>query len=238
MLIMALVPVLTFGQELYRPFLEEGKVWTYYYYNDMTGHDFCKSLIVRGDTIIDNREYKRIVNAETESLDCTMREEGKKVFVSYPNTSGETLLYDFSLNKGDSFPLDGGGEGSNASSLAIVVSVDTIIVDGNAYRALDVRPKGDSLPNWWVEGIGGMYYLTANFQLVGNNYNFSLCQLNGETLFADKDFQALGEFPSSIQKILKSASNDGIYNLQGQRLSTMPQKGVYIQNGKKKLVKK
>ena len=28
-----------------------------------------------------------------------------------------------------------------------------------------------------------------------------------------------------------------IYDLQGRRLSTIPQKGVYIQNGKKKLVK-
>jgi hypothetical protein len=27
------------------------------------------------------------------------------------------------------------------------------------------------------------------------------------------------------------------YNLQGRRLSATPQKGVYIQNGKKKLVK-
>ena len=33
-------------------------------------------------------------------------------------------------------------------------------------------------------------------------------------------------------------SSSEIYDLQGRRLSDMPQKGIYIQNGKKKLVKK
>ena len=31
--------------------------------------------------------------------------------------------------------------------------------------------------------------------------------------------------------------NTARYNLQGQRLSTLPQKGIYIQNGKKVVIK-
>ena len=41
----------------------------------------------------------------------------------------------------------------------------------------------------------------------------------------------------SITTAILGASSE-IYDLQGRRLTTMPQKGVYIQNGKKKLVKK
>lgn len=47
------------------------------------------------------------------------------------------------------------------------------------------------------------------------------------------DLTAVRSFTTSIL----GASSE-IYDLQGRRLTTIPQKGVYIQNGKKKLVKK
>ena len=34
-----LLPTLSFSQDVYEPFLEEGKVWTYHYYNDFTGKE-------------------------------------------------------------------------------------------------------------------------------------------------------------------------------------------------------
>ena len=49
-----------------------------------------------------------------------------------------------------------------------------------------------------------------------------------------------GEYiPSGVETVKTNAkANDGaIYNLAGQRLSTAPEKGVYIQNGKKFVVK-
>ena len=41
----------------------------------------------------------------------------------------------------------------------------------------------------------------------------------------------------ALPRIQKSMEDDVIYNLSGQRLSTPPAKGIYIQKGKKKLVK-
>ena len=61
----ALLPSFIFGQEIYKPFLEEGKVWTYHYYNEFTGHEFYESLAVSSDTIVDNKSYKRITDVET-----------------------------------------------------------------------------------------------------------------------------------------------------------------------------
>jgi hypothetical protein len=75
--------------------------------------------------------------------------------------------------------------------------VDTIVVGNRSFRALDVRPNdAKGWPNWWVEGIGGMYHLTSNSPMPGNFYSFSLCQLDGDTLFTSRDFQTLGTVPS------------------------------------------
>ena len=48
-----------------------------------------------------------------------------------------------------------------------------------------------------------------------------------------------GSDQTSVRSITTATTEEssGIYDLQGRRLSAMPQKGVYIQNGKKKLVK-
>ena len=176
----------------YRPFIEDGKVWTYHYYNDFTGKEFYESLTVSGDTVINNKSYKKIVDVATGRVYCALREEGRKVYANYPNYSGENLIYDFGLNLGDTFPLY---EGSDP--WATVVSVDTIVVGDRSFRALDVRPNDEKeWPNWWVEGIGGMYHLASNFLKVGNFYYFSSCQLDGDTLFTSRDFQTLGTIPS------------------------------------------
>ena len=184
-------------QSDYRPFVEEGKVWTYHYYNDMTGKDFYESLMVSGDTVVDDKSYKKIVDVTTGRVDCAIREEGRKVYATYPHYSGEKLIYDFGLNVGDAFQLYDDNNGSDPNAWATVVSVDTIVVGSRAFRALDVRSNDmKGWPNWWVEGIGGEYGLTANCLLLGNSYCFSSCKLGEETLFTNHDFQTLGTIPS------------------------------------------
>ena len=218
------------GQEVYKSFLEDGKVWTYHYYNDFTGKEFYKSLTVKGDTLIGDKSYKRIVDVATGNFEYAMREEEKKVFCVYPNNA-ETLLYDFGLNVGDSFYSS---DNPNPSTQATVVAVDTIVVGNRAFRVLDVRLNGDDYwTNWWVEGIGGMDYLSVNFPMVGNFYYFSSCQLNGESLLTYKDVCTVGIHNQTLIRGNGSVIND----LQGRRLNGKPSKGVYIESGKKRVVK-
>ena len=204
----------------YRPFLEEGKVWTYHYYNPFTKNEFYKSLTVSGDTLIEGNKYTRIVDQSTGDYECAMREAEKKVYAVFPHYSTENLIYDFSLGVGDSF-----------LNYYSIVSVDTIVVDYQTFRCMDVRPSGDEWVNWWVEGIGSMYYLTSYSLFTGNCYSFYSCQLNGETLLTQKDFPStvgVRNHPLTDVDVLSS-----LYDLQGHRLTGKPTKGVYIEDGRK-----
>ena len=231
----ALLPSFIFGQEIYKPFLEEGKVWTYHYYNEFTGHEFYESLAVSGDTIVDNKSYKRITYVETGNYRYGMREDGQKVFATYPHYTGEVLLYDFGLNEGDAFQLYDDDNGSNPNAWATVVSVDTVVVGNRAFRVLDVRPK-DMMdwPNWWVEGIGGMNHLTSNYLSTGNCYVFSSCQLDGETVFTHKDCRTVG---IKGQPIVDGKRGTSFFDLQGRRLNSQPSKGIYIRDRRKVVVR-
>lgn len=230
----ALLPTLSFSQEMYEPFLEEGKVWTYHYYNDFTGHEFYETLAISGDTIVNNKSYKRIVDVATGIFECAMREDGKKVFCVYPHYADEVLLYDFGLNVGDSFQLYDDDSGTDTDAWATVVSVDTVVVGNRAFRILDVRPK-DMMgwSNWWIEGIGSMYYLTSNYLSVGNNYAFSTCTVDGETIFTHKDYRTSGIPGISYTNKNKYSS---FHNLQGRQVQ-QPTRGVYIRDGRKVVVK-
>ena len=234
-ILLVLLPLLLFGQEIYRSFLEEGKVWTYHYYNDMTGREFYKSLTIAGDTVIDDKSYKRIVDVATGNYEYAIREDGKKVYCIYANyeSNGEKLIYDFGLNIGDTFKLYDADETVDPSSRATVVSVDTIVLGNRAFRVMDVRPNDQSSwSNWWVEGIGGMHGIASNSLLPGNDYTFSYCQINGETILMHKDVRTVGIRNQYNYYI--DPSNESLYNLQGRRIQGEPQgKGVYVRGGKK-----
>ncbi len=234
--LLVLLPSLSICQEIYRPFLEDGKVWMYHYYNDFTGKEFYQSLIVKSDTVIGDKSYKTIVDVSTGKTEYVMREEGKKVYWKYLDRD-EYVLYDFGLKKGDSFKLYDDDNGKDPSAWATVVSVDTVIVGNRSFRVIDVRPN-DMMgwPNLWVEGIGGMYGFATNYLAVGNFYSFSSCQLNGETLFAWRDFGTVSV--KGLQYVNRIFPPKVSCDLQGRRIDgQQPRKGVYIRDGRKVVVK-
>ena len=206
--LLVLLPSLSFGQEIYRSFLEENKIWTYHYYNSFTGKEFYESLKVSGDTVIGGMSYKKVVDVATGNYKYGMREDGRKVYCIYANDkpNGEKLIYDFGLNVGDTFKLYDADETVDPSSRATVVSVDTIVVGNRAFRVMDVRPNDQSgSSNWWVEGIGSMYGIECNFLSLGNNYTFSYCQINGETILTHKDVRSVKPYTGDV-------SNSGCMN--------------------------
>jgi hypothetical protein len=165
-----------------------------------------------------------------------MREDGRKVYCIYAHyeSNGEKLIYDFGLNVGDTFKLYDADETVDPSSRATVVSVDTIVVGNRAFRVMDIRPK-DMMDrsNWWIEGIVSIYYLTSNYLSVGNNYAFSSCTVDGETIFTHKDYRTSGIPGISYTNKNKYSS---FHNLQGRQVQ-QPTRGIYIRDGRKVVVK-
>ena len=222
------VQTVLFAQEHeYIPFLAEGKVWKYSYHA-MNGNTYNKYLTVKGDTQIDTKSYKKIVDVANGFCECAMREDDSKVYCS--QNGHEFMVYDFSLNVGDTF------ETSNVN--ATVVAVNTIIVGGRSFRVLDVRDNENNLyPNWWVEGIGSMNYLTNSIRVPGDYYTFLQCRIDDDIFFSQKDFLTLIVQRLTIE-IKTTTLVNSFFDLQGRSLYGQPtSKGIYIQNGKKVVVK-
>ncbi len=173
--------------EFYRPFVEEGKVWTYHYHG-YNGREFNVDRVMDGDTIIGGQTYKKIYDKIGGQYLYALREKGKKVYIVsneaeslLDETGTESLLYDFSKDVGDvidelKYPL-------------IVASVDTIDIDGVKFRRMRVQDANQPIEEWddeminmynfWIEGVGSECLLESSIREPGNDYNLLSCQING-----------------------------------------------------------
>jgi len=102
---------------------------------------------------------------------------------------------------------------------------------------------GSRVRDYWIEGIGCTGNLVFPFwvDIIGPQPLLLSCYDGDECVFDVEEFAgivttSIKDIPKAIHS--RSASPDSpLYDLQGRRISATPQKGVYIQNGKKTLVK-
>jgi len=189
--------------EFYRPFVEEGKVWTYHYHG-YNGREFNVDRVMDGDTIIGGQTYKKIYDKIGGQYLYALREKGKKVYIVsneaeslLDETGTESLLYDFSKDVGDvidelEYPL-------------IVASVDTIDIDGVKFRRMRVQDANQPIEEWndeminmynfWIEGVGSECLLESSIREPGNDYNLLSCQINGR-IYTQKELLKEATKPS------------------------------------------
>lgn len=99
-LILLIIPTLGISQ--YLPMLNQGSEWYHYFWFEASCNHH---LVVDGDTIINNIEYKKIINQGdlcnypyyTFAREDTIN---KQVYYHYSDTT-EIMIYDFSLTEGD-----------------------------------------------------------------------------------------------------------------------------------------
>ena len=164
----------------YRPFVEEGKVWTYHY-QGFNGREFNVGRVIDGDTIIGGLTYKKIYDKIGGQYQYALREEGKKIYIVHPHYETASLLYDFGKNAGDVI--------DELEHPLIVASVDTIDIDGVKFRRMRVQDAGQPVEKWsndlinmynfWIEGVGSESLLETSIREPGNAYNLLSCQING-----------------------------------------------------------
>lgn len=138
--------------------------WTYY------------GLKTGGDTLISEISYKKLYISHDSLFRETfgivgIREDSKRIYLSKSRYSlEEVLLYDFSLDTGDSitvYRLIGIENYSIHPAKAIVDSISTIIIDGDIRKQLFIEYQCVGYPEYiekdiWVEGIGSLDFGLLN----------------------------------------------------------------------------
>jgi hypothetical protein len=173
----------------YYPFPERNATWNFSYLSiNMSGpEDYFESYSISfsGDTIINNLTYHKLTTPLTHFLGLcgykgAIRQDiaAKKVFIVPPSQTSEELLYDFTLQVGDTVK-------GYISQNDTVESIDTILV-GSTFRKIwriNHEYRIDI-----IEGIGSTYGLLQRSP--GNGADFPYFGLNcfkenNQTLFPD-----------------------------------------------------
>ena len=230
-LLLALLPFVSFAQSDYRPLVEKGKKWTYHHETDQNVWDYY--YILEGDTVVAGKDCLKMSSEDKDNsgvvvYEGALYEENKKVYCFYPNKNEASLLYDFDCEAGDTVK----------SMVVKEISTDTIATEVKRYifEPYLISDDGEKLNVLlgnasWIEGVGAEKDFFDMLPMAGNYNSLVSCEVNGEILFKLPPLP-----PSGINPVERDFMSDGvIYDLQGRRLRFIPKRGVYIQNGKKRI---
>ena len=204
---------------------------------------YCISRSSYNIAKVDPERYSEVVELPNPVDVFYMYEEDGKVYSYTPNFSdGWQLEFDSNLQPGEA-----------VSNNRVVDSIDAINVNGEVYRRFTFKDG-----SCWIEGIGSPKYGMLN--VINSELDSEITVLkmktvsifdNGNSIFEADDFNAeaqeiftsddsSSEIPTDIYSANRSTDNIlamPMYDLQGRRLTHKPQKGVYIRDGRKVLVK-
>ncbi len=212
-------------------------------YQDLNGHlskGITSEYVLRGDTIMNNRAYKRLINisSDEQKFICGLRQEGSQIYRCDSNIQDEYLIFDFGLNEGDIFTLPQIVD----ETQMCVISVELVSINGTERRVLKMKPYEEStiISGWidiWIEGIGCLSGPSNPWWwlAIGMSPLLLDCCQDGHMLITTDDLRPL---TASIQTFEKGDNNSklGIYDFSGRKSQQLPHHGIYIK-GKRKYVK-
>ena len=171
--------------------VQEGKLWSNVSIGSMSGNEYRSYWIkFEGDTIINDLEYKKVLQADDSIhsdwyINGFIREEvaNQKVYLYDKYRDENMLLYDFSLETGDSI-LTGDG--------VFFAKVDSVIYEpfGNSTDTLK-QIYFDS-GGVWIEGIGSLWGVLEGlnaFYMVGATLKLVCYYENDFLVYHNPDFE-------------------------------------------------
>ena len=218
------------------------------------------SLSISGDTVVGDKTYKKMFRRPTTVLrkyyapaemagkeetfdltgECTLwhelwREDGQKVYAFLYDK--EELRYDFSAEPGMMVNV--------SSVLTDILSIDDISLYGKNLRRFHIAMHDyqDQYDRVWIEGVGhpdGPFRVWGLEVNDGRSYQLLSCYEDGECIYSVEEYKKQESTLSIHNRPISEPStyprNVPLFDLQGRRLTSKPtQKGVYIQNGRKKI---
>ncbi|MBQ8656143.1 MAG: hypothetical protein IJ527_03680 [Prevotella sp.] len=255
LLCLALLPLVAFAQEAYKPFLKEGKRWNYEFehvnlWEDIDITEYV-SFIIEGDEVIDGKTYKKLYRAtsdeqfsalEEKTLHKYLREEGQKVLMYDEESGSDLLLFDFGMQHGDYYEL---AYQDADIRLKLVSTKQQTFHDKELtvfkYDAIRRFIENDFTEDAYIiEGVGGrcgwdIVYEFTDFPTNGIYvlHNFKSCYEDGECIFTSDDFSVITGIKEAAAEQVGNDIHDAIYDLQGRQLPAIPSQGIYIRGGKK-----
>ena len=237
-----------------RPFSEDHKLWVQVYVR------YKHEYLTDGDTVIAGKNCYRLYEIIKEDDVVTEQryfgaiyDAGKKSYFISPGEESARLLYDFDVSEGEHFYID---------SDEMWVEKDSVIQScGHNYRYLtlhNVTKEGknwqgdeyppDYVPGYWIEGVGSgsPYFHYPHIWLWTFWFRLVECYVDGELIYRNPWYHPETDAiePEALSPYRKNMS---VYDLQGRRVgqgnkmteyhgNKLP-KGIYIQNGRKFVVK-
>lgn len=181
----------------YYPLIIENNTWNVLVVIFQPPFDTSYSTItykVSGDTVINSKAYKKLYSSTEEiptnwNLWCFMREDPeKRVWLRMNSQEDESLMYDFSIENGDSV-LIGYGE----PIYLYVDSISEITVNQTQRQKFWLSCK--IMPEYsetWIEGIGsskGICWSGSAF-LVGGWYWLLCMSEDGELIYINPNYES------------------------------------------------
>ena len=234
--------------------LSESKIWTMRYHLSLAPdagdvYKFSEYRLAE-ESIINGIPFKRVQARnrddgeeypdEWKDAFFSIRQENGKVYITYNNRETFAVM-DFSLKKGDTFVMAPDPDPYSQINFYVTEVTDTVLVnstDKTPRKCLHLQ-VGDmpGMYEVWIEGIGSLYgglEGVAMYYKAGSVPNLMSCTDEDQVLYKYSDPSGISVQHASSGSIRGDAP---IYNLQGQRVESVPRKGVYIQNGKKVVIK-
>lgn len=186
---------------VYHPFPDSNACWNINMSQGMcfmggfSSEDY--SIIISGDTIINNQTYHKLTTPWVEVVStggCTQQNfsgykgairqdtSGKKVFFVPPSESEEHLLYDFTMEVGDT--VRGYLQIFN-SPTDIVTEIDSVLVGDNYHKRWSINP---CYGIYLIEGVGSTFGLLAPSPGCVTDmdyYTISCFSQGGQSLYPD-----------------------------------------------------
>ena len=221
-------------QENYRPLVEQGKKWTYHHDTFENVYDYY--YILEGDTVIAGKNCLKMYSENKDNqgeirYEGALYEEDRKVYRFHQEIDVPEVLYDFDCQVGDTLPFQGAYLVIQAIESVEILGMSRKRYDFQAYVKVEDSDEiivlGDGS---WLEGIGSMKDFYNMIPFDGNYNSLMACEMNGVMIY---------QSPTAIQSVrsYKPNTNGAIYDLQGRRLKAKPSHRVYIQNGKKRIMR-
>ena len=240
-------------EQQYDSLLDEGKVWTIRSVSsDLNATVWIEECKLEDSSMIDGLTYKRLYeryrlegeDSWTEWKAGAYIGQDDKGMVYYYQDYGyskeKVITMDFSLQEGDLYCLD------NGCSEYYVTAVSDTILENSTDKKLRKCIHLSRIVNGeimyedyncdiWIEGIGSVKYGLIGMygDMPGGSSRLIKCTQQENVIYQYDDAT------SSVHNIVRQIEDDNKYiDLQGRRLDSQSRnKGIYIQNGKKVVVK-